>query len=107
MNATVVIGCLLLLALLAAAIIVHLFRELRIANDRLYGAWQTGAIIPPRSEPAPAPKQDPLPAPLQAYVDDWEEEDARARAEGEIRDMLAGGMSEQLVIKTLERRHGE
>lgn len=82
-------------------------RELRLANDRLYAAWQSGAVIPPR--PEPEKKQlpiVPLSPTLLEYVMDWEEPESRDRAENEIRAWLEEGKNENWIIRTLENRKG-
>lgn len=98
-------------SLVAIAILCWLLettrRELRLANDRLYAAWQSGALIPPRPEPVKkALPLVPLSPTLQEYVNDWEEPEAQTRAENEIREWLVEGKTENWIIRTIEDRKG-
>lgn len=75
-------------------------RELREAHDRLYGAWQAGAQIPPRSDEA-VPAPEPLPAELQPLIDQWSSPDVRSGVEDRIRRMLARQMAPSEIARVL------
>lgn len=70
-----------------------LLRELRLTQDRLYGAWKDGAVIPPRPTEAPEMQLPPLPDGLQALVTEWESPDSQLAVEATIRRMLAQGQT--------------
>lgn len=100
----------LILAFLAgaatvAAVVYPLWRalhaDLLTAQDRLYGAWQAGATIPPRPEDVVTEPPAPLPEPLRGFVDEWTSPDVRLRVEERIRRMLARGLSVADIGKTL------
>lgn len=74
-------------------IVRYLKRELREAQDRLYGAWEQGKVIPPRSDEPLEMALPPLPPDLLAYVDEWESPDSRLAVEATIRTMQAKGMT--------------
>lgn len=81
----------------------YLRAELRVAQERLLGAWQSGAVMPPRSD-APGPEPVPaLPGLLQGYVDDWENPESRAAQEAVFRKQyFEQGMSEKAIVLALE-----
>lgn len=82
--------------------------ELRIAQDRLYGAWKEGHTIPPRPNEEPAPEIPPLPKELQALVDEWESPTVRLQVEDRIRRLMARGLDTPAVAKQLfldQQRH--
>lgn len=92
----------LMVALLAVGWLLdhrQLTTELRTTQDRLYGAWQAGAQIPPRLEEAV--EIPPLPPELQALVSEWSSPDVRSALEDRIRRMLARQMTPSDIAKTL------
>lgn len=76
-------------------------KELRLTQDRLYGAWKEGMTIPPRPEDEPAAEIPPLPKELQALVDEWETPTVRMQVEDRIRRLQARGLDTPAIAKAL------
>ena len=88
---------------LQRAELAFLRRELREATDRLLGAWQAGATIPPRPiEAVPLPPLDPV---LREAVEQWEDPESRAAEEQRVRTWLAAGWGPLRILKELEEAH--
>lgn len=67
--------------------------DLRVTHDRLYTAWQQGAVIAPAPDAEPPEELAPIPDALQEYVTEWSSPEVRAKVEDRIRRMQARGMS--------------
>jgi len=78
-------------------------RELRVAQDRLYGAWQDRALIPARGdEPVVRDRVPALPDELRALVADWESPETRLEVEERVRGLHFGqGLSVSAVVRKL------
>lgn len=92
-------------------IVRDLRHDLRIAHDRLYGAWQAGAQIPAAPDEEPRLELVPLPPELQALVDEWSSPDVRAQVEVQIRRLQGRGMnvseiSQRLLLDRERQRMG-
>lgn len=90
---------------LCAVPLTLLWRELRIAQDRLLSSWNAGAVLAPR--PVMPEKQAPeieLSPTLLEYVGDWENPSDQERAAAEIRNWLAEGKHEAEIVRILEHR---
>lgn len=74
--------------------------EAREARERLFLAWKEGYTIPAPPEPEPVPEPALIPA-LQAHIDAWEEESAKAAQEKIIRQMLEAGKTQSEVATIL------
>jgi hypothetical protein len=93
-------GCWLLLR----GQLAFLRQELRDATDRLVGAWQAGATIPPRAVP-PEPPPPPLDPVLREAVEQWEDPESRVAEEQRIRTWLAAGWGPVRILRELEEAH--
>ena len=80
--------------------------ELGMANDRLYAAWNDGAKIPPRPEPAGDPVSDaPLPPELERFVQRYASDEGKAAARSQVFSMRARGMTDDGIWMELQRRY--
>lgn len=79
------------LVLVASPFVRNLQHELRVTQDRLYGAWSEGKVIPPRNDEPLELALPPLPKDLQAYVEEWESPESRVAVETTIRQMQSAG----------------
>lgn len=77
--------------------------RLRVANDRLYGAWREGHTIPAvaPADPAPPDPLEPLIPELQALVNDWEDERGQESMKKVIYQMMATGLTQMEVARKI------
>ena len=81
--------------------LAYLERELGMANDRLYAAWQDGAVVPPRpAEPTPPPK--PFSAPLEDWLAQWESAETREMYRAHALSYRASGSSDDGILKRFQ-----
>lgn len=84
----------------------YLKDELATTQDRLYGAWKEGAVIPTRDQvktPEPSSRPEPLPDELLALVHDYASPEGQAEAEATIRQKLALGWGMERIASELNR----
>lgn len=71
------------------------------ATDRLVGAWQGGAQIPPR--PVDVKPPEPLPPELLERVQEWESAETRAVVERKVREWyFERGWGVPAIVKHLD-----
>ena len=86
--------------------IQYLKDELTTAQDRLYGAWKEGAMIPTKEQvrpPEPLAKPDPLPEELFHLVMDYGSAEGQQDAEAFIRKKMALGWGPERIRDELNR----
>ena len=86
--------------------IQYLKDELTTAQDRLYGAWKEGAVVPTREQvkaPEAPSKPEPLPDELLALVMDYSSPEGQAEAEATIRQKMSLGWGYERIREELNK----
>ncbi len=73
-----------------------LLKDLHVAEDRLYAAWQDKAIIPPR--PVDVRPAVPLEPELLDEINQWEKAETRAAVESRLRELRGQGLSPAAAV---------
>ena len=96
---------------LAERLLSEAVRDRKVAEDRLYAAWQTGALqVPPRGSVLPPEKKvvQILPDKLREYVENWEDPVTRMEVEAEARRLHYDlGQPEERVLDLFKQRSPE
>lgn len=75
--------------------------EMVTAQDRLYGAWSEGKVIPPREAVQDTPPPTPLPDWAFAVIGDFDSVPGKLQAEAYIRQKLDAGWGKDKILEGL------
>lgn len=82
----------------------YLRDELTTAQDRLYGAWKEGAVIPTKEQVTPVKRApiDPLPEEYRALVTDFGSAEAQSDVEDFIRQKRNQGWGLERIKQAID-----
>lgn len=81
---------------------IQYFRdEMVTAQDRLFGAWSEGKVIPPREAVEEQEPPKPLPEWALAVIGDFDSVQGKLQSEGYIRQKLDAGWGKQKILEGL------
>src|SRR6478609_6774169 len=73
--------------------------EMVTAQDRLFGAWSEGKVIPPREAVTDPVPEVPLPDWAYAVIGDFDSVQGKQKAEGYIREKITAGWTKQKILE--------
>ncbi len=78
----------------------HARKRAETAEDRLYGSWKEGNLIPSRPEDDAQPEEIvALPRSLAMVIDEWEDADTREALESAFRQEMSDGFGHTAILR--------